>query len=77
MLRSSIFLDKCPQKDTEEGIGVSVQCEAVLGLDLEENVMEWLSAGYGKRLTKLFSATYTLCDFEQVSSLDSLLFQRK
>lgn len=75
MLRSSIFLDKCPQKDT--GISVSVQCEGVLGLDLEMNVMDWLSAGYGKRLTKLFSAIYNLCDFEQVTSLDSLLFQRK
>lgn len=75
MLRSIIFLDKCPQKD--KGIGVSVQCEGVLGLDLEENVMEWLSAGYGKRLTKLFSGIYNLCDFEQVTSLDSLLLQRK
>lgn len=77
MFIGSILLDKFPLK--EISIGVSVRHGGALDLDLEENIMGCLSAGFGKRSSNHFTVTYSLCDFEQVTwpftYLDSLSSQ--
>lgn len=65
MLRVSNSLDKCPQK--EANIYIPVRHGGALDPDLKGNIVEWLSADYGKRLSNPFSATYYLCDIEQVT----------